>query len=129
MWEVEFARDDQGSAPVAKWMLSLADEQGRNTIGTVEKFLMRWGPAVCSIGFGADHGDGVMELFVFCERNRLGLFFHPLPDHVLLLHGAEARGSSELDSCGSGDLEQARRMLRTFRLEQERQRIGRERRG
>jgi|SRR5215203_840976 len=128
-WTVEFFEDDQGRQPAREWLLSLDSDKRATAIAAIETFLAEMGLDICGTEHGKQLGKGLFELRVRGDDVLLRLFCHAYGEKVVLLLGGYDKGAHSSARHQDREIEKARKRLRSFKLRQQRKRIGKQRRG
>lgn len=128
-WTVEFFEDDRGRQPVREWLQSLDSKKRAVAIAAVETFLAEMGLDICGTEHGKQLGKGLFELRVRGDEVLLRLFCHAHGDKIVLLLGGYDKGTHPSPRHQDKEIEKARKRLRSFKLREQRQRIGKRRRG
>ncbi len=146
-WAIKLFKDDEGGAPVARWLDSLSPESRDAVIACIENFLERMGPDVCRTEFGKNLGDGIFELRIrqdaetIARRAGVGIeakgaktprllrvFCHAHGQRVVLLLNAYDKLADSGARRQNKEIELAKKRLRSFKLSQQREKKRQKRR-
>jgi hypothetical protein len=148
-WEVEFYEEEGGRYPVREFLDDLEPAKRMAMIAAIEVILMPRGLAVCETEYGRQLGDGLFEFRVRHDEQTtrgkadegrsvdrtqrrgdvlLRLFCHAYGEKIVLLLGGYDKGADPSGRRQLREIEKARKRLRSFRLQRERERAAAKRR-
>lgn len=144
-WEVEFYEDENGRQPAREFLLGLTSAKRAALIAAIEAILRPQGLDVCRSEYGKPLGQGLYEFRVRHDektiRRKAGgsggvaggevllrVFFTAYGDRVVLLLGGYDKGVDPSARRQSREIDQARKRLRSFRLQRQRRGAAKRRR-
>lgn len=147
-WAVEFYEDSEGRQPAREFLLGLEPAKRAAMIAAIEALLEPKGLGVCGTEYGRQLGQGLFEFRVRHDetttRRKAGeepaasrrsgevllrLFCHAYGEKIVLLLGGYDKGDDPSTRRQSREIEKARKSLRSFRLQLQRQKTRTRRRG
>lgn len=140
LWSVEFFEDGTGRQPARAFLLALEPSKRAALIAAIEEILEPRGLDVCGTEYGRQLGAGLFEFRVRHDETvirgkrkdgrqptggrradvLLRLFCHAHGDRIVLLLGGYDKGDDPSAKRQTREIEQARKRLRSFRLERQR---------
>jgi putative component of toxin-antitoxin plasmid stabilization module len=145
-YTIEFFEDDDRRTPARDWLMSLDRDKRAAVVAAIEVHLEQRGIGICATEHGKQLGSGIFELRVRHDAGvtrgsregpgagarrddiLLRVFCHAYGDRIVLLLGGYDKGASPSERRQQLEIERAKKALRSFKLQQSRQRAGRRRR-